>query len=141
LSLTTDFKEKKNRSAIRSRLMSALAVVAFATPLWAADLTGTWSGEVKIPRGGGSLPLVAHLKQSGTAVTGYLEGTNGQPDGDIEQGSIDGNTVTFFVMVYLQEQPRRFKYSGTVSGDSIHFVIAPEEGPGPRFESVTTRVK
>ena len=74
------------------RLIAAASLLAVS--LFAADVSGTWSGDVKLPNGQ-SLPFVARLKQDGGKITGKLDGINGAPDVEILNGKIDGDTVTF----------------------------------------------
>ena len=48
--------------------------------LFAADVSGTWTGVVKLGNTGQELPFVVQMKQQGNAITGRLDGINGAPD-------------------------------------------------------------
>ena len=118
----------------------ALVVVFLAMPVFAANITGTWSGEVKLPNGQ-SLPFVAHLKQSGSRVTGKLDGIpKGAPDVVIMDGRVKGDTVTFSEVRPIQGKPVKFNCTGKISGDTIDFKIARADGQGAPLETLTKRV-
>jgi len=75
-----------------------LAVVFCNLVLWAADVSGTWSGTVKLKRDGADQNNSAHLvlKQSGDTVTGTI-GTNADDQRPIQNGKIQGDRITFEV--------------------------------------------
>ena len=120
------------------RLLALFAVCIFATSLLAADVTGAWTGEVKLPTGQ-ALPFVAHLKQDGSKITGKLDGINGAPDVEIVNGKIDGDTITFSGVRQIQGAAVKFNYTGKVAGDTIDFKIVRDDGAGAPLESMTKR--
>lgn len=108
----------------------------------AADVTGTWTGDVELPNGQ-LLPFTAVLVQSGTSVTGRLEGINGGPGVEIRNGHAGGSLVTFSGVRMIQEMPVEFEYYGVQAGDQILFLIyrVGAEGPGALLNSLTTLVE
>ena len=118
------------------RLLSAGALLAIS--LFAADLSGTWTGEVKLPTGQG-LPFVAHIKQDGNKVTGKLDGINGAPDVEILNGKIEGDTITFQGVRKINNADVKFNYTAKPVGDTLEFKILREEGQGAPLGSVTRR--
>ncbi len=73
-----------------TRLSFLLVSLALALPLLAADITGTWQGEVKTDAGSGSPTFV--LKQDGETITGTYSGQLGEAK---VTGTIKGDEVTF----------------------------------------------
>src|SRR5690349_10707427 len=100
-------------STVRA-VAGALSLAFAATTAFAADATGRWAGEVKLPNGQ-SLPLVATLKQEGATVTGKLDGIGGAPDVPILDGKVDKDVVTFFSVRPVNNASVRFAYTGRMS--------------------------
>lgn len=108
--------------------------------LFAADVSGTWTGVVKLGNTGQELPFVVQMKQQGNAITGRLDGINGAPDVQIMNGKISGDTITFEGVRKLGEGEVKFNYTGTVSGDTIDFKIVRADGSGMPLGSLTRRL-
>jgi len=118
------------------RLISAAALLAVS--LFAAYVSGTWTGEVKLPTGQ-ALPFVAHLKQDGQKIAGKLEGINGAPDVEILNGKIDGDTVTLQGVRKINGADVKFNYTAKAAGDTLDFKIVREDGQGAPLGSLTKR--
>ncbi len=75
-----------------------LAVVFCSLTLLAADVTGTWSGTVKIKRDGADQNDSAYLilKQEGSTITGSVGG-HADDLHPFENGKIQGDQITFEV--------------------------------------------
>jgi hypothetical protein len=116
-----------------------LAFIVIAAPVWAADASGTWKGDVKLPNGQ-VLPFVAHLKQLKSVVTGKLDGINGAPDVEVMDGKIADNTITFWGVRRINGADVKFNYSGKLAGDSLDIKIVRADGSGPPLETLTKRV-
>ncbi len=113
---------------LRAVLLSLSWIVAL--PALAADASGTWSGEVKLPNGQ-SVPFVAHLKQDGATVTGTLAGINGAPDVHITAGTADHDTITFTGVRPINGADVEFHYTGHLQGsDAMHVDIVRADGKG-----------
>ncbi len=82
----------------------------------AADATGTWKWTVE--RNGNTFETTLKLKQEGTALTGTISGRN-NTETAIEDGKVDGDTVSFKVTREFNGNKMVFNYSGKVTGDEI----------------------
>jgi hypothetical protein len=69
-----------------------LLLMLVATSVWAADVTGKWTGSMVL-NGGETDPANAHLKQNGSVVTGTM-GPSDEKQFPLTRGSIDGDQVT-----------------------------------------------
>ena len=102
-------------------LVTMLATVALAT-----DITGTWKGSFDFS--GNAVPVTLTLKASGETLTGTVEGIPA-PDPKIQDGKVQGDTVTFSVMVDYQGQAIKLVYKGKVTKeDEIQFQFGTEDG-------------
>jgi len=99
---------------IRITLLSCLLAVAAL----AADVTGKWSAEVP-GRGGNNQTMTINLKADGDQLTGTVSGRRG--DNPISDGKINGDDVSFNVVVDFQGNSIKMIYTGKVSGDEIKF--------------------
>jgi hypothetical protein len=90
----------------------------------AADLTGTWKGSFNFQEQ--AVPLTLDLKGA-TAVTGTIAG---MPSGTVEikDGKLEGDTLTFWIMVEYQGMPVKLVYKGKVAGSEIKFAFGTEDG-------------
>jgi hypothetical protein len=122
-----------------SRGLALLGLVMMAATAWAADATGTWKGDVKLPNGQ-LLPFVAHLKQQKSVITGTLDGINGGPDVTVMEGKIAHDVITFWGVRKINGADVKFNYSGKLSGDSLDITIARADGSSPPLETLTKRV-
>jgi hypothetical protein len=129
------------RTMLRIGALCALLVGLCATPGLAADASGVWKGEVKLPTGQ-MLPFIARLTQQGDRITGKLDGIGGAPDVEIIDGKVQGETVSFSGVRQINDAPVKFNYTATfVDMDTLDFTILRDDGTGPRLGSVTTRSK
>jgi hypothetical protein len=99
------------------RLFSLVLAGAFcAALLLAADITGTWAGTMVA--GDNQIPLTYNFKQDGAKLTGTVTGPNG--DLPLADGKVDGDKISFSVMVDMGGNPTKFVGEGTVkSADEI----------------------
>jgi hypothetical protein len=72
---------------------AALAMTLSAASAMAADVTGTWTGEVKAPDGS-SFQLTFTFKQDGTTLTGTVLAPQGDPI-PFTNGKMDGDKFSF----------------------------------------------
>ena len=90
-----------------------LAFLVTATPAFAADVDGKWSGTISVD-GAGEFPVAFEFKADGTTLTGSTL----SPDGmsvSIKDGKIDGDKITFMVSLDFGGMPLEIAYSGVVS--------------------------
>jgi hypothetical protein len=127
--------------SIRILTLCALALGLFAAPGQAADASGVWKGEVKLPTGQ-ALPFVVRLAQDGSTITGKLDGIGGAPDVQIMDGKIDKDVITFSGVRQINNMPVKFNYTATfVDNDTLDFKILRDDGTGAPLGSVTKRSK
>ena len=119
----------------------ALVVCVLTTSLFAADATGVWKGEVKLPTGQ-ALPFVARLKQDGAKISGKLDGIGGAADVEIKDGKIERDTITFSGVRQIGGADVKFNYTAKmVDADTIDFKIVRDDGTGTPLASLTKRTK
>lgn len=102
---------------ITRRLGTIILFLLLATAAWAADVTGTWKGEVSTPDGN-SFSLTYTFKQDGAKLTGTVL----PPHGDVlplDNGKVDGDKVSFSVKVDMNGSTTTFSSEGTINGDEI----------------------
>lgn len=94
---------------------------AGATATMAMDLTGRWKAEFETQRG--LQKYTFNLKQDGATVTGHasVEMTDQKREADLQEGKLDGSTVTFTELLRIQDNDVRVVFTGKVSGDEIKF--------------------
>jgi hypothetical protein len=111
---------------MKNRFMMLFALLALASMVvLGADVSGKWVSEA-MGKGG---PQTYNLKQSGSTLTGTIEGGRGGAV-EIQNGKVDGDNVSFDVTREMGGNSMTIKYSGTVSGDSMKLTM--ETGRGPR---------
>ena len=94
---------------------------AGATATMAMDLTGRWKADFETQRG--LQKYTFNLKQDGATVTGHasVEMTDQKREADLQEGKLDGSTVTFTELLRIQDNDVRVVFTGKVSGDEIKF--------------------
>ncbi len=121
----------------------ALGFLLMAGVAFGADIDGKWSGQYNSGMGD-PMTLVYTFKADGNTLTGT---SLGGPDTEIpiKDGKIDGNNISFVVVVDFGGQEMKFNYKGILKGDEIElsFEIAgapPMEGGAPQ-KFIVKRVK
>ena len=102
---------------ITRRLGTIILFLLLATAAWAADVTGTWKGEVSSPDGN-SFSLTYTFKQDAAKLTGTVL----SPHGDVlplDNGKVDGDKISFSVKVDMNGSATTFSSEGTINGDEI----------------------
>jgi hypothetical protein len=98
-----------------NKLLSVLGALALAASMYAADITGKWTGKMETPNGSRDVNMA--FKAEGATLTGSVSGRNG--DTPIENGKIDGDNISFTVTRKFNDMEIKMNYTGKVSGDSI----------------------
>ncbi len=94
----------------------------------AADIDGKWSGQYSGM--GDPMTLAYTFKANGNTLVGT---SLGGPDGKeipIRDGKIDGNNISFVVVVDFNGQEMKFNYKGVLSGDEIKLTFEMAGSPG-----------
>jgi hypothetical protein len=106
-----------------------------AATAFAADLTGTWTGDFAVANGD-SYHVSLTLKQDGEKLTGTVSGAQiGQLE--IFDGKADGDTLTFSVMY----SGMTIKCDGAISGDQMKLTSKADSEGFPGGEATLTRDK
>jgi len=121
---------KKLLCACAALMMAFCAATAFA-----ADVTGSWSGDMVGPNGD-SFHLTFTFKQDGAKLTGTVIGPQGDPI-EIADGKIDGDKLSFTVNV----NGTVIKHEGVVSGDAIKLTTKSDSGDFQGGDITLTRAK
>lgn len=96
-------------------LFLALTGVLLASMLIAADISGTWTGLMTF--GDNQIPLTYVFKQDGAKLTGSVASPNG--DLPLQEGKVEGDKLSFYVMVDMGGNPTKFVGTGTLKGEEI----------------------
>ncbi|MFY9725836.1 MAG: hypothetical protein WB579_00115 [Bryobacteraceae bacterium] len=98
------------------RLGTGILFLLLATAAWAADVTGTWKGDLSSPDGS-TFTLTYTFKQDGAKLTGTVLGPQGDPL-PLDNGKVDGDKISFSVKVDFNGGTT-FSSEGTINGDEI----------------------
>ncbi len=100
------------------KIATALLFLAFAClGAHAADFNGKWSAQFDTPVGTQKYTYEFHV--DGAKVTGKAISEHGEVA--IQEGKIDGDTITFVEVASHDGMEMRIVYTGKITGDSIHF--------------------
>jgi hypothetical protein len=97
-----------------------LGAIMIAAPA-PAEIDGKWEGKVKTQIGEQSIRM--SFKSDGNRLTGTVN--DGRADSQIEDGTIEGATISFKQTVNLGGSDISFTYIGKVNGDQIVFTREP----------------
>lgn len=107
------------------RFLSILAFLALLPAAKGADPSGTWKGAFDFQ--GSSIPLTINLTIDGAKVTGTVEGLPTTP-AEIHDGTLTGETVSFWVNTDYEGQTYKLVYKGTIGAEEISFDFGTEDG-------------
>lgn len=109
----------------------------FAGALMAADVTGKWVAQVP-GRDGNTREVTYTFKADGATLTGSQSGMQGA-EMPISEGKIDGDNISFKVVMERNGNKMEWAYTGTVSGDEMKLKRA--GGRGEPIEFAAKRAK
>lgn len=115
----------------------AALLLGMVSLISAADATGKWVAEMP-GRGGNTMKTTFNFKVDGSTLTGTVSGRNG--DTPIENGKVDGNTITFEVTRNFNGNSFTIKYSGKV-GEDDKLALSWATPNGGTREATATREK
>jgi hypothetical protein len=101
----------------------------------AADFNGKWTADVETPRGTQTLTFDFHV--DGAKLTGTVTSPRGAID--IQDGKVDGDTISFNQVMNFNGNEFKIGYSGKAAGETIKFTR--QAGDRPAVEFTATRVK
>ncbi len=111
-----------------------LLLAAFALSAFAADVTGTWKATAEGPNG--SMERTFVFKQDGAKLTGETTSTM-LGKSAIENGKVEGDTISFTITAKFQDQEMKLDYKGKVSGNEIRMTV---DAMGNTIEWVAKKV-
>lgn len=120
---------------VRKALLAVLFLTIGSMAALAADFNGKWTADVTTPRGTQTLTFDFHV--DGAALTGKITSPRGE--GDITDGKIDGDNITFGQVVNFNGNEMKIVYTGKADGETIKFTR--QAGDRPAQEFTATRVK
>jgi len=118
---------KKLLCGCAALLMALSTVTAFA-----ADVTGTWTGEMG--GGNGGFQISFTFKQDGPKLTGTVQGPQGDPIA-ISEGKVDGDKISFKVSF----NGMVISHEGTIKGDQITLTSKSDQSDFPGGEMTLKR--
>lgn len=119
--------------------LAALTLMLLARPVQAqVDMTGIW--EITTVTQRGERVMTFTFKQDGATLTGHTEfAAMGRGGGagaaaapreiSISNGKVDGNKVTFQIVMGMGERSMTQSFTGTVSGDTMEGTMTGGMGP------------
>jgi hypothetical protein len=118
---------------IKNPVVAILFGVVISTATLAADITGTWTAAFDTQIGVQNYTYT--FKVEGNKLTGHVKSQ--YSDSDIQEGTINGDDITFVENLNFDGMPLRIVYKGKVSGDEIKLTrdvagIATEEAVAKR---------
>ena len=123
----------------RTAAVAGLALLLFAVPAHAADVTGKWTAEFDSQVG--VQKYVFDLKADAGKVTGKASFERMGQKGDVElkDGRLTGDDISFVEMLDFQGTTVAISYTGKVAGDEIKFTR--NVGDFAKEDFVAKRVK
>jgi hypothetical protein len=118
-------------SFVRILLVALLAVTAFA-----ADVDGKWKATFETPNGQ-TIQSMFDFKAEGSNLNGTVTGRTGEAK--IQDGKVDGDTITFTVTRSFNGQDLKIGYKGKLAGDEIKMTVS--FGEDRTFDLVAKREK
>ncbi|MGH9572156.1 MAG: hypothetical protein ACRD40_01310 [Candidatus Acidiferrales bacterium] len=111
-----------------SRLIILLILTICAAPSFAADANGTWVGQFTLGMNPTVHPFHLVMRSGGPVLRGTMIFCDGNCKTEkgrapIEDGKIDGYTISFGTDTDAKDVPH-IDFQGTVTGDSIQFVVS-----------------
>ena len=118
---------------MKQSIMATVAALAlFATGLFAADVSGKWTGQTQ-GRDGQPRTVTFDLKAEGEQLTGTVSSPMGERQ--IVDGKVSGEDITFAVEVEFNGEKRKIVYTGKIAGDELKL----KSGTGERVREITAK--
>jgi hypothetical protein len=119
----------------RKALLAVLFLTLGSVAVLAADFGGKWTADITTPRGTQTVTFDFHV--DGATLTGKVTSPRGE--GDISEGKIDGDNISFAQVMNFNGNEMKIVYTGKIDGDNIKF--SRTMGDRPPVEFTATRVK
>jgi hypothetical protein len=120
-------------------MKSLLLMMASALAMMAADVAGEWKGSAEGPNG--SMERTFTFKVDGAKLTGETVSSFAGKS-VIEDGKVNGDAVTFTIVVKFQDNEMKMNYKGKVTGaDTMTLTAERQGGEGQSIEWKVKKVK
>ncbi len=106
----------KKISKIARALVLVLGLGLVTAPAFAADVDGTWTGELATATG--NVPITFVFKADGSTLTGHMLDMD-RAEIPIDNGLIDGDTISYTVTLDFGGTPLEIIYNGVVAATDI----------------------
>lgn len=103
------------------RFALVLALLLVAGFAFGADVDGKWTTEMP-GMDGAPMKLGYSFKADGAVLTGTTTGPDGK-EMAIKDGKIDGNKISFVVVISMGDQEMKLEYKGVVSPNEIKLTL------------------
>jgi hypothetical protein len=120
---------------LRKLALAALFLTLGSVAAMAADINGKWTAAIETPRG--TQNVTFDFKVDGGTVTGKVTSQRG--DSDIQDGKLDGDSLSFVQVLNFNGNEMKASYTGKVDGDTIKFTRT--VGDRPAIEFTAARAK
>jgi len=119
--------------------IALLTLAALPLSLFAADITGTWRSDFDSQIGHQKYTFT--FKQDGAKLTGKANSEVGdrKREAELKEGKVDGDSISFFEMVSIQDNDIRISYTGKCSADGNEIKFTREVGEFGKAEIVAKR--
>lgn len=115
-----------------------LLILASALAVMAADIAGEWKATAEGPNG--AMERTLSLKVDGAKLTGETV-SSFIGKSVIEDGKVDGDTISFTIKAKFQDNEMTIAYKGKVTGKDTMTLNSEVGGTGNAIEWKATRVK
>lgn len=104
-----------------------VAMLSLVLAAMGADVSGTWKGSVP-GRDGNTREISFQFKADGGKLTGSMLGPMGN-EVDISEGKVDGQDLSFKVVLELNGSAVSLNYTGKLDGDDLKLKMQREGAP------------
>src|SRR5215471_4482431 len=119
--------------------LAFLLMTVLPVSLLAADVTGTWKSEFESQIGHQNYTFT--FKQDGAKLTGKANSEAGdrKREAELKEGKVNGDTLSFFELISIQDNEVRITYTGKLSADGNEIRFTREVGDFAKSEIVARR--
>jgi len=114
---------------MRKLLLAVTLLALGSTAALAADFNGKWTADVETPRGTQTLAFDFHV--DGSTLTGKV--TTPRGDNDITDGKVNGDDISFTLVMNFNGNEVKVMYTGKADGDTIKFTRQAGDRPATEF--------
>jgi hypothetical protein len=109
------------------RACLAMIALLVCSSVWASDVAGKWKADFETPDGR-KLSNTFNFIVDGEKLTGTVVSSVSGQEVAIQEGTIKGDDLAFFVVRSLGGNEVKMKYAGRATGDTIAFTVTIGEG-------------